>query len=117
MKITYDTEGDILYIRLVEGALIDVSSEPVPGLVLDHDAAGRVAGLELMQASRTVSPPFPVETSILGDPNSVAARVVREARRMSPEDQVVAVAARWPNVEVVDMTTIAKQVEATAATV
>jgi len=51
MKVKYDREVDILYIRLTD-ALIEESDEPQPGLVIDYDAEGAVVGFEIMNASK-----------------------------------------------------------------
>ena len=54
MKMTYDAEVDILYIRL-EGAQIRESDEVEEGVVLDYDAAGQVVGMEIQDASEHVA--------------------------------------------------------------
>ncbi len=54
MKMTYDAEVDILYIRL-EGAQIQESDEVEEGVVLDYDDAGRVVGMEIQDASDYVA--------------------------------------------------------------
>ncbi len=49
MKISYDREVDALYIRLKETTVTtDVIEE---GIALDYDAAGRLAGIEILGAS------------------------------------------------------------------
>jgi uncharacterized protein YuzE len=53
--MTYDPEADAAYIYL--GAAAVVESEDVsPGVVLDYDAEGRVVGVEVLNASRTLAP-------------------------------------------------------------
>lgn len=52
MKMTYDAEVDILYIRL-EGAQVRERVEE--GVVLDYDAAGQVIGMEIQDASEHVA--------------------------------------------------------------
>lgn len=54
MKMTYDAEVDILYIRL-EGAQVRESDEVEEGVVLDYDAAGQVIGMEIQDASEHVA--------------------------------------------------------------
>jgi len=49
MKITYDREVDALYIRFKEGP---VTTEHVAeGIALDYDAEGKLAGIEILDAS------------------------------------------------------------------
>jgi uncharacterized protein YuzE len=51
MRVRYDPEVDILYVRLNEAAIVD--SESVwPNLVLDRDAEQRVVGIEIMGVSQ-----------------------------------------------------------------
>ena len=54
MKMTYDPEVDILYIRL-EGANIAESDEVEEGVVLDYNANGQVVGMEIQDASEYVA--------------------------------------------------------------
>ncbi len=50
MKMTYDAQVDILYIRL-EGAQVVESDEAEEGVVVDYDADGRIVGIEIQDAS------------------------------------------------------------------
>ena len=54
MKMTYDAEVDILYIRL-EGAQVRESDEGEESVALDYDATGQVAGMEIQDASAHVA--------------------------------------------------------------
>lgn len=63
MKVKYDREVDILYIRLTDEA-IDESDEAQPGLVIDYDADGTVVGFEIMNASKKMARPASVELEI-----------------------------------------------------
>lgn len=65
MKVTYDTETDVLRILLTDAA-IEESDEEKPGLILDYDAQGGLVGLELLNASQQVQNPKSVEYAIAG---------------------------------------------------
>lgn len=64
MKVTYDVEADAAYIYLVDeigagGVARTHMCDPVDvgGMVnMDFDAAGRLIGIEVMDASRLLSP-------------------------------------------------------------
>jgi uncharacterized protein YuzE len=53
MKIRYDAEVDILYIRLREGK-IEESDEITPEIVADYDKDGKIMGLEILDASEVL---------------------------------------------------------------
>ena len=53
MKVQYYPETDSLYIDLAERPGAD-TQEVTPGVVLDFDAEGKLAGIEIDHASRTV---------------------------------------------------------------
>lgn len=63
MKVKYDQEVDILYIRLTD-AVIEESDETKPGLVIDYDAEGTVVGFEIMNASKKMSQPATVQLEV-----------------------------------------------------
>ena len=50
MKITYDREVDALYIRFTETTVTTKHFED--GIALDYDAANRLAGIEILDASQ-----------------------------------------------------------------
>lgn len=56
MKVTYDSEVDVLRV-LFSDARIQESDEDKPGAILDYDAAGNVVGLEILNASQRVDNP------------------------------------------------------------
>ena len=55
MKMSYDPQVDAAYIRLAEGPATE-GEEVAPGIVLDFDAEGRVLGIEVLHASKTLAP-------------------------------------------------------------
>jgi uncharacterized protein YuzE len=63
MKVKYDREVDILYIRLTD-SVIDESNEDYPGTIIDYDAEGMVVGIEIMRASKRMTKPGSVELEI-----------------------------------------------------
>ena len=65
MKVTYDTETDILRIILSEVA-IDESDEEKPGVILDYDAGGNMVGIEILDASHRMENPKAVEYTVVG---------------------------------------------------
>jgi len=54
MKSRYDAEADALYGQLAEARVVE-SEEVRPGIVLDLDDAGRVVGIEILDAFRHVA--------------------------------------------------------------
>ncbi|SFU40620.1 Uncharacterized protein YuzE [Methylobacterium sp. 174MFSha1.1] len=46
----YDTETDVLSVRFTDAAVV-ASREVRPGIVVAYDAAGAVAGIEILEAS------------------------------------------------------------------
>ena len=63
MKVTYDTETDILRIILSEVA-IDESDEDKPGVILDYDSDGNVVGMEILDASQRMEIPEAVDYAV-----------------------------------------------------
>lgn len=63
MKVKYDREVDILYIRLTDSQ-IEESDEDRPGMVIDYDANGLIVGIEIMNASKRIPHPTTVEMEI-----------------------------------------------------
>ena len=68
MKVIYDSQKDVLQISFVE-ALIEETTQIAPGLILDYDEDGNLAGLELRRASRKVDNPYTISYSV-GEANS-----------------------------------------------
>lgn len=63
MKVKYDREVDILYIKLTDSP-IEESDEDRLGMVIDYDVQGMIAGLEIMNASKRIAQPNSVELEI-----------------------------------------------------
>ena len=62
MKIEYDPGVDALYVRLTESKIIE-SEQVQPGIVLDFDEAGKVVGLEVLNASKRQTPATPIKAA------------------------------------------------------
>jgi uncharacterized protein YuzE len=56
MKIKYDKETDILYVRFLETKIAE-SDEQKPGIIMDYDADGNMVGLEVLNASEKIGTP------------------------------------------------------------
>ena len=52
MKVKYDKETDILYIRLSDLS-IEESDEDKKGVILDYSAGGELVGIEVLNASKS----------------------------------------------------------------
>lgn len=55
MKITYDPEVDVLYIRFTETTV--TTEHLAEGIAADYDAEGRLAGIEILDARKRISDP------------------------------------------------------------
>ena len=60
MRFDYDPQVDALYIRLNEEKIIE-SEEVQPGIILDFDENGKVAGVEVLNASKRDTTPTPAK--------------------------------------------------------
>jgi len=65
MKITYDSEVDVLRI-IFSNATIDESDEEKPGIILDFDKDGNVVAMEILDASKRMENPRAVEYAVAG---------------------------------------------------
>lgn len=63
MKIKYNKETDILYIRLSDLNIAE-SDEDKKGVILDYTADGKLVGIEVLNASRSAIEPSKVEYDI-----------------------------------------------------
>ena len=55
MRISYDREGDALYIRFRETSV--TTQHLAEGIAADFDAEGRLAGLEILDAEKRLGGP------------------------------------------------------------
>lgn len=62
MRIEYDPEVDALYVRLSDSKIIE-SEQVQPGIVLDFDEAGKVVGVEVLNASNRQTPAAPLKAA------------------------------------------------------
>ncbi len=60
MKVKYDKENDVLYIRLSNNAVAESDSEK-PGIILDYDTDENIVGIEVLNASKKMERPMKVE--------------------------------------------------------
>lgn len=65
MKITYDTELDVLRI-LFSNAPIEESDEDKPGVIIDYDKDGNIVGMEILDASNRMDNPRAVDYAVVG---------------------------------------------------
>ena len=60
MKVKYDKAVDVLYISLSEKKIKE-SDESKPGIIIDYDKDGAIAGIEILDASKRIKNPSRVE--------------------------------------------------------
>ena len=65
MKVTYDTEVDVLSI-LFNNEPIEESEPVSPSVILDYDKDGNVVGMEILHASKRIEDPRSIEYTIAG---------------------------------------------------
>ena len=63
MKVKYDKENDILYIRFSDAPVIE-SDEEKKGLILDYGAEGNIIGIEILNASKNIGQPSKLEYEV-----------------------------------------------------
>jgi uncharacterized protein YuzE len=63
MKVKYDIETDILYIKLSDES-IEESDQEKKGIILDYSKAGNLVGIEILNASKSSSNPSKVEYEV-----------------------------------------------------
>jgi len=56
MKIKYDKETDVMYIRFSD-RVIEQSVEEKPGIIIDYDNEGRIVAIEVLNASKNTESP------------------------------------------------------------
>jgi uncharacterized protein YuzE len=64
MKVTYDTEVDVLRIRF-SNAPIGESDVDKPGVIIDYDKDGNVVGMEILDASKRMDNPWAVDYTVV----------------------------------------------------
>ncbi len=63
MKVKYDKEVDIIYIKLTD-LPIKESDEEKPGIIIDYAENGSIVGLEILNASAKMSQPNVLEHKV-----------------------------------------------------
>ncbi len=63
MKVKYDKENDILYIKFSD-AQVSESDEERKGIILDYDAMGNITSLEIINASKNIVQPSKLEYEV-----------------------------------------------------
>ena len=65
MKITYDTEVDVLYIRFIDTTV--TTQHVAEGIAVDYAADGRIAGIEILDARKRFGDPEVFRQVVLED--------------------------------------------------
>ena len=63
MKIRYDKELDIIYIRFSDEQIVESDSQK-PGVILDFDLEGRIVAIEILNASLKMPQPTKFEYEV-----------------------------------------------------
>lgn len=63
MRVKYDQEVDVLTIRFND-APVEESDENKPGVILDYDKAGKIVGIEILNASKQIENPKALEYAV-----------------------------------------------------
>ncbi len=63
MKLKYDKENDVLYIKVSNNPIAESDSEK-PGIILDYDSEDNIVGIEVLNASRKMERPMKVEYEV-----------------------------------------------------
>ena len=66
MKIQYDQQADVMYIRLRAGTVLE-SEEIRPGIVFDYDVEGKVLGIEMLDVSERTDNPRELAMELVGE--------------------------------------------------
>lgn len=62
LRFEYDPEADAAYIRFSSESVLE-SEEVADGIVLDFDAAGRIVGMEVLNARQHLPPKMLAEAA------------------------------------------------------
>jgi uncharacterized protein YuzE len=65
MRITYDHEVDVLYIRFIETSV--TTQHLAEGIAADYDSEGRLAGIEILDAKKRLGDPKAFRQVVLED--------------------------------------------------
>jgi YD repeat-containing protein len=71
MKISYDSEVDVLYFQFLEATV--TTEHLAEGIAADYDAQGRLAGIEVLDALKRFQDPQVLRQIILEDVGLVQA--------------------------------------------
>ncbi len=63
MKVKYDEEVDVLTIQFSQ-VPVEESDESKPGVILDYDKAGKIVGIEILNASKQIENPKSLEDAV-----------------------------------------------------
>jgi uncharacterized protein YuzE len=63
MKVKYDQEVDILYIKMSDSKIVE-SDEDKKGVIIDYAEDGSLVGIEILNASKTTLNPTKVEYEV-----------------------------------------------------
>jgi len=63
MKVKYDKEVDVLYIKLNDTPIAE-SDEEKKGVIIDYDADGKIVSIEILNASKNLAQPSIVEYEV-----------------------------------------------------
>jgi uncharacterized protein YuzE len=63
MRVKYDKEVDVLTIRFSDTP-VEESDENKPGVILDYDKAGKIVGIEILNASKQIENPKSLEYAV-----------------------------------------------------
>ena len=63
MKVKYDKEMDVLYIRLSDNPIKE-SDDIKSGIILDYDGEGSIVAIEILDASKKLPQPYKVEYEV-----------------------------------------------------
>lgn len=72
MKLHYDKSEDAFYIRFDESPCAE-SDEVEEGVIFDYDKKGKIVGIEILDASKKLSPSFKSSLRLKEIPVSVEA--------------------------------------------
>jgi uncharacterized protein YuzE len=63
MRVKYDKENDVLYIRLNNNPVAESDSEK-PGIIFDYDNEENIVGIEVLNASKKMERPLILEYEV-----------------------------------------------------